>query len=150
MSLIEITDYLQANFAERDIILRPPASEELIRKVEEMYGIILPKDIKQFYKFTNGFDTYDWLFNLISMEDMIDQKVKYKYNDESLPLAEYMTYAETWHLEVNPHHPDKYNIIIFDGKSNIILTHSLAEFIQRFLDGGLFGENGLCHWAEQL
>lgn len=150
MSLTEIIDYLQTNFAEREITLRPAASDDLIRQVEAAYGLILPDDIKQFYRFSNGFDTYDWMFNLIPMEDMIEQKVQYKYNDEPLPLAEYLIYAETWHLEIIPGSPNKYSITTLTDKGVITLTHSLAEFIQRFLIGGLFGEHGLCHWVESL
>ena len=150
MSLTRIIDYLKANSAELDFTLKPPVSEGLIRKVEEAYGIILPEDIKQFYKFSNGFQTDDWMFNLIPMEEMMDQTVNYKYNKEPLPLAEYLIYSETWHLEVSSGNPNQYSITIHPVTGKVTLTHSLAEFIQRFLDGGLFGENGLCYWVEQL
>lgn len=147
MSLTNVIDYLRGNFTELEITLRPGASEDLIQKVEEIYNIVLPQDIKQFYRFSNGFDTYDWIFNLIPMEEMIEQKIKY---NEPLSLAEYLIYSETWHLKVDEDDHDSYSITISDGKDDVILTDSLAEFIQRFLKGGLHGEDGLCHWPSQL
>ena len=84
------------------------------------------------------------------MEDMIEQKVKYKYNDEPLPLAEYMIYVETWHLVMNPTNPNNYYIPIPELQGKGVLTRSLAAFIERFLKGGLHDEGGLLSWVEEL
>lgn len=148
MTLAEAISYLESKSVEYEMTLRPAASEDLIKQVEETYNITLPEDIKQFYRLYNGFDTFDWMFNLIPMKDMIEQKIK--YNEERVPLAEYMIYSETWHLDINVDQPNKYGITIQGHNREVTLTHSLAEFIERFVNGGLMGEDGLCHWVEQL
>ena len=146
MPIDQVIKRLQCE-ADTEIQFRPGVSEELIRKVEEVYSIILPDDVKKFYRFTNGFDTDDYMFNIIPMEDMIEGKVKYE--SEFPPLAEYLIYTETWHLEISIK-PPGYSICIMDAGKKVTLTHALAEFLQRFLDGGLFGERGLAHWPEHM
>ncbi|WP_462265147.1 SMI1/KNR4 family protein [Mucilaginibacter sp.] len=150
MNLTEVIQYLKDRHIDEQIELRPGVSEELIKQVEQTYKVNLPDDIKQFYRFCNGFDTYDWMFNLIPMEDMIEQKVKYRYNDEPIPLAEYLIYSETWHLKVSATDPIDYYITVPETQGKGVLTRSLAAFIERFLKGGLHDEGGLLDWVKEL
>jgi len=55
-----------------------------------------------------------------------------------------------WALEVDPIN-GSYQIFNnnFHGEK-IILTNSFAEFIERFLKGGVFEPSGLYYWGEEM
>ena len=131
-----------------ELTLKSGASEELIAEVEQTYGIVLPDDFKTFYRFTNGFEMDEDMFNMISLTDLVSEKSTY-----NLPLciAEYMIYSDTWELKINQHNSNDYQIINRDHDGDeLVLTNSLAEFIIRFLRGGVFDSGGLYDWHEEI
>jgi hypothetical protein len=130
-----------------ELTLHPGANEALINKVEYNYGVTLPDDFKTLYRFTDGFEIDEDIFNMIPLEEMISNKEA----DKPIWIAEYMIYSDMWSLETNPDDPNDYSISIIDwDRGEIVLTNSLAEFIGRFLKGGVFEKGGLHHWKDEI
>lgn len=71
-----------------------PASNNEIEQLEVLLNQKLPTEIKVFYLKTNGFDTLDYLFRFIPIEEIIENKSETK-DSTILPIAEYMMYADT-------------------------------------------------------
>jgi hypothetical protein len=149
-SINEIIAYLQSNAAKTGIMLNPGADAELIKQFEGIYNIKLPDDIRQFYEFSNGFESVDnHIFNLVTLENMIYDKEK--YNEPHIWIAEYLIYSDTWELLIDPQDHNKYQIINSNhGDEGITLTHSIAKFLKHFIEGGLFEKNGLYDWYNEL
>ncbi|WP_426669399.1 SMI1/KNR4 family protein [Mucilaginibacter sp. McL0603] len=148
MSITESIELLKAYNGPLGLTLHTGASEELIKKVESTCDVILPDDFKTFYRFTDGFETIEDIFNMIPLDEIGEN---HKKGDNELWIAEYMIYSDMWELEVNPKDPNDYAIFNVDGeKEKIILTKSLAEFIVRFLKGGVFETAGLYAWRDEV
>lgn len=149
MSITESIELLKAYNGPLGLTLHKSASEELISRVESIYNITLPSDFKTLYRFTDGFETVEDIFNMIPLAEIIDSKAR--NNDEPLYIAEYMIYSDMWQLETDPKNPDGYSISVIDYYGNkIVLTNSLGEFISRFLKGGVFEIGGLYAWADEI
>ena len=125
-------------------MLYPGASEQLIQQFEREMNFTLPADFKTFYAFCNGFESAEDMFRIIPLEEMLE------YKDELPPkqfyLADYMIYSGTWEVEIGISVTDNYQI--FDR--GVVLTNSLAVFINRFLQGGVFEKQGLYSWEEEV
>jgi len=148
MTIHEAINLLKLYNGPLGLTLHAGASEELIKKVESTYNITLPDDFKTFYRFTDGFETVEDIFNMTPLADIAE---RYKSYDKHFEIAEYMIYCDMWELEVNPGDPNDYAIFNVDGeKGKIILTKSLAEFIARFLEGGVFETGGLYAWRDEI
>ncbi len=145
MTIESVIDFLQRHIDETDITLKQSAGAELIKQFETSTGVMLPNDIKQFYRFTNGFESEEDLFNIVSLDEIVDNKTGNIY------LAEYLVYCDMWRLEINPANVNDYLITVVSSKSEkVILTNSFAEFLNRFLKGGVFGDNGLYAWEDEV
>lgn len=144
MSITEAIELLKAYNGPLGLTLHARASEELISRAEAACGITFPADFKAFYRFTDGFETEEDIFNMIPLKEIIENMEKGK----SLYIAEYMIYCDMWNLEVDADNPEDYAIIADDGK--IALTKSLGEFIVRFLHGGVFEIGGLYAWRDEI
>lgn len=56
MTINEAIDLLKAYNGPLGLTLHKGASEDLIKKVEDIYCITLPDDFKTFYRFSDGFE----------------------------------------------------------------------------------------------
>ncbi|SDK58224.1 hypothetical protein SAMN04487898_109190 [Pedobacter sp. ok626] len=127
--------------------LHSGASETSLKEVERIYSKTLPEDFKMLYRFSDGFDTDEDIFNMIRIEEIIENKMKY---NNQLYIAEYMTYCDSWELDISIQNPNDYQITNLTRlNTTITLTRSLAEFIHRFLQGGVFDAAGLYDWHEE-
>lgn len=146
----EVIDYLRSNLEGVGIMsLYPGATDERFDRFETTLGLKLPDDIKEFYQFSDGLDTYDHLFRIIPLEDILTS------SDEFTPgtfyIAEYMIYSDVWEVEVVATDHSEYRISTTNhGGQKITLTNSFAEFLGRFLTGGLFDTGGLYEWYEEI
>lgn len=128
--------------------LHSGASEASLEEVESIYGKALPEDFKMLYRFSDGFETDEYIFNMIRIEEMIENKVKY---NNPLYIAEYLIYSDMWELDISSQNPNDYQITnLTHLNTTITLTRSLAEFIHRFLQGGVFEEAGLYAWHDEV
>jgi hypothetical protein len=128
-------------------VLHPPVPEELIKKFEKYLGFTLPGDFKTFYSFCNGFEMdSDDIFRMIDIEEIIDHKNIDK-KAKTFHFAEYMTYSDMWTLKYMGE--GEYKIVNF-GITDTVLTDSVAEFLTRYLEGGVFEERGLIDWHEEI
>jgi len=148
MSIANVIEYLKDQIDQTDITLRKGASVSLISEFERATNVRLPNDIKQFYQFSNGFDSAEYLFNIIPLERMIEDiemsRAKHLY------LAEYLIYSDTWELEIATDSFDNYKISNTNHDSEqVVLTNSFAEFLERYLTGGVFKPGGLYDWYNE-
>jgi SMI1 / KNR4 family (SUKH-1) len=149
MSILEAIQLLKAYKGPLDLTLHKPASEELLSEVERVFGITLPSDFKTLYRFTDGFETEEDMFNMIPIAEIIDSKKR--HNEEPFYFAEYMIYCDSWQLEINSKNNDEYDITVIDFEvGKILLTNSLGEFIRRFLSRGVFEIGGLYAWRDEI
>ena len=147
MNINEAITQLKSYNGPFELTLHPGAGEALIKDVENAYGFELPQDFKSFYRFTNGFEMDEDIFNMIPLGEMIGNSK----DDKHPSIAEYMIYSDMWHLEINTDDPDRYEIYVIDYDSEkMVLTNSLAEFIARFLKGGVFEIGGLYAWKDEV
>lgn len=112
-----------------------------IRKFERETGLSLPDDFIRFYSFCAGFEYPDDMFRILPLSEISE---KY-HKDVSRPffIAEYMIYGFTWEVEWMAPGKAQYQIIGFDADGKKIVFPTLANFISRFLTGGLFEKGGL-------
>jgi hypothetical protein len=128
--------------------LNPSATTEGIGKLESAVGHVLPEEIKSFYSYCNGFDTEDWIFNVLSIEQIL----YYKSELELLEFyfAEYMIYTDDWRIKIEK--SDTYFITNGNHKENqrLVLTNSIFEFLEVYFNSdGVLSENGLYKWFEE-
>lgn len=148
MSITELINQVQTYQGPDQIRLRAGVDESLLLDAEILHGVILPDDFREFYRFSDGFEATEDLFNLISLDEIIENKKHDK--KDPLYIAEYMIYSDMWCLEVNPDDRNDYKIIIEANYNKLVLTNSFAEFISRFLAGGVFGFDGLYSWGDEI
>jgi len=148
MSIQDAINQLQAYQGPSKLILHPGAGEDLLTAVESTYGVTLPDDFKALYRFSNGFETDEDIFNMIPLAEIKSNKEEDKANP--LYIAEYMIYADMWWLEINPDNDNDYKIMVESNGNQLVLTDSLAEFIDRFLKGGVFEHGGLYTWHKEI
>ncbi len=130
------------------ISLNPPATPEDINKLEIAVGQKLPTEIRDFYAYCDGFDTQDWMFNILSIEQIL----YYKFELEKLEFyfAEYMIYSDNWRIKLE----NSTTFSIINGNHNeetqLVLANSIYEFLSMYLNSdGVLANNGLYHWYEE-
>ncbi len=107
-----------------------------------------PSDFALFYKFANGFESADDLFRIIPLGEIVGRRAQ--FTDNHFHVAEYLIYCDLWEIEINPDDPNDYSIFIFDSDSDKLkLTKSFAEFLEKFLAGGVFNDGGLYEWNKE-
>lgn len=127
------------------IALNPPASADGLRKFERKTGLLLPADFREFYSVCDGFSCDEDLFNMIPLEDVLDDKRNFGKN--WFCFSEYMVYSEVWILRLGDGGKPE---ILNDAYPGLVLTSSLHEFLERFLLGNVFDPGGLYEWQEGL
>lgn len=133
----------------RALILFPPAPPEAIDKFEEKLSLKLPDDIKAFYRFSNGMEGCDDAFTVISLDEIAGNMKQFREN--TFLIAEYMVYSETWAVEVSEDDHNEYQIFVIGAEGRpVILTSSFAEFLDRYLKGGVTSKGGLNEWYKEI
>ncbi|GAB2865380.1 SMI1/KNR4 family protein [Hymenobacter ruber] len=140
-----------------DITLYPGAEQSLIDDFEKRMGFNLPADLKVFYQFCNGFESAEDLFRIVPTDEILERvdydRAHYGTQSNQLYFAEYLIYCDSWKIEIDSHHPNSYRIYAgpnISGEPGIMLTNSLAEFLSKFLEGGVFNDGGLYKWQEEI
>ncbi|PWK27938.1 SMI1/KNR4 family protein SUKH-1 [Arcicella aurantiaca] len=142
----EIIEFMFQNQSELNIILYNKASDEEVELFEQS-KIHLPDDIKQFYKFCNGFYSNEDMFRIIPLNEIIDNgDDEYLKNKTSFHIGEYMIYCDLWTIDINPNNKNDYIIYQNTGERIIILTKSFVEFLECYINRGVY--EGLYNWAE--
>ena len=127
------------------IEIYPPATPSEITEFENKIGFPLPNDFKEFYSICNGFWCNDDIFNIVPLSKITEYSSDYGKN--WFYFSEYMICSDLWGLRLN----DLGNYEIFNfGYPNVVMSSSLIEFLQRFLQGGVFETGGLYDWQSEL
>ena len=132
------------------IVLNSPASEKELTDFKSKLGIDLPSDILEFYKECNGFESDDHLFRIIPLREIIENKNELESGTFS--FAEYLIYSDTWDIKLY-NNPNIYKIVNCNHKTEAPaeICNSLYSFLDKYLNGtGLFGEQGLYKWADEI
>jgi hypothetical protein len=124
---------------------RPPATTDQVAAFESAFGHRLPNDFKSFYSFCNGFWIGEDDFNFIAIENVLDHEDHYGRN--WFYFAEYMTFCDMWAVRVTD--TDRYEIYN-SSRPEIVLTDSLAAFLERLIRGHVFETGGLIDWMAEV
>jgi SMI1 / KNR4 family (SUKH-1) len=138
-------NYLRENISETDITLYAGAREELIAQFEEVTKIRLPDDIKEFYRFSNGFESEDDMFRIIPLDEIVEHK---DYSLRVFTIAEYLSFCDSWEIEINLSNVNSY--LLSEGSFGTVLTNSFSDFLFKFFEGGVFKKGGLYDWHEEM
>lgn len=146
-TITDIISFIRANMHVLGITLHDKATDLAIKNFEKR-KTPLPDDLKTFYQFSNGFDSDEDLFRIIPLEEMAINAPDSSLNeDPDFHIAEYMIYSDMWTISINPNNPNDY-IIYNKAEDYIVLTNSFAEFLSKFLKGGVF--EGLYDWRAEI
>lgn len=149
-TITDIIARIKANSEELGITLFAPASSKEIAHFESTMRVKLPDDFVEFYSFTNGFESEEYIFRIIPLDEIIDNLKApdtYTVQPTDFHFAEYLIYSDMWTININP--AIKNNYSIYNKAKNVItLTNSFAEFLDIFLNGNVF--NGLCEWRKRI
>ncbi|WP_426492211.1 SMI1/KNR4 family protein [Hymenobacter sp. 102] len=145
MTIQQLITILKTNLPQTDITLYPPASAQQLQQLEAALGLVLPADFRELYAFCNGFESAEFLFHITPIEEILHFKADYQ--PRQFLFAEYAVCVDFWVVEIAPT-SSGYRILSQDSAGELVfLTDSLASFIHRFLQGGVFG---LLDWASEL
>lgn len=97
MTIQEAINQLQAYQGPYELTLHPGAGEDLLTAVESAYGITLPDDFKALYRFSDGFETDEDIFNMIPLTEIRNNKDR----DSPLYIAEYSLLPQASRLWLN-------------------------------------------------
>lgn len=147
MVINDIIEKLSTNLSSYDITLYPPVKEHELINFERRLNCPLPDDMKTLYLFCNGFESAEDIFRIIPLEEIAERLSEYKPN--CFYFAEYMIYSDMWEIEIDPSNTKEYWISNY-GIAFRQLTKSLAEFLNRFLAKGVFGNGGLYTWHDEV
>ncbi|MCR5888610.1 SMI1/KNR4 family protein [Hymenobacter sp. J193] len=132
-------------------------SQHHMAKVEAKLGRQLPEEIRAFYLQCPGFWTNDCLFRVLSMSDILTEIERPAAPNTNLhfPIADYMIFSDVWEVVLDEENPARYVIVNSNHhtEESVVLTDSLYEFVNKFLEGGIFGGEegeGLYGWRERL
>lgn len=142
MNQSDVINYLKSHLDETDITLYEGATDQQIAELENSAGVKLPNDVKQFYKFSNGFISDEYQFRIVPLNELLS----HDRGQNILYIGEYLCYCDTWALIINPEN-NCYQINYPDERG-FVLTNSFSEFLSRFFIGGVFEQNGLYDWRE--
>lgn len=149
MTIKEVIAKIKAQEAEGRITLYDGAKDSMIDKVEEKIAVKLPDDVRTFYRFSNGMEAEEDIFRIIPLNEIMDQRTH--GHENMFDIAEYMIYSDMWVMRVNPNDQNDYRIINFDKDgTQLVLTSSFAEFLERWLEGGVFDNGGLYDWHDEI
>lgn len=145
----DLIAHFQENQEALGIMLNAEASDAEIEAFEKEMKVKLPEEVKTFYKFCNGFESEDFIFRIIPLEEIVkNAKDPDTYLDKpwDFHFAEYMIYSDMWTISIE-YDGNAYSI--YNKTDNVVvLTNSFSEFLHRFLTGGVF--DGLYRWIEEL
>ena len=105
----------------------------------------MPTDFKEFYLICNGFECTEGIFKIIALNDAL--RYEQDYGKDWFHFAEYMIYSDMWSLRRKE--DNKYEVFN-KGETEVMLTSSLQEFLEHFLQGNVFEQGGLYDWHEEL
>jgi cell wall assembly regulator SMI1 len=153
MPMADLLAALRANLAQTDITLYAGASPCLIRRFERQLNLTLPEDFREFYRCCDGFESAEDLFRMVPLDEIRTHPGNYEPRryPRVITIAEYLIYCDMWYVELLPGAAGPAYQIFHEHKGRkVVLTDSLASFLQRFLAGGVFEAGGLYSWSEEL
>ncbi|RZK31468.1 MAG: SMI1/KNR4 family protein [Hymenobacter sp.] len=152
MTIKQIID--QIKIGPNDITIYKGAVESTLRWFELQMGIVLPDDFKELYRFSDGFESAEDAFRILSLDEIFDnrnQKYRSGLPGKRFYFAEYMQYSDLWSVEMGESQGDGYAIFCTaKNDEKVVMTHSLADFLECFLAGGVFENNGLYAWRDAI
>jgi hypothetical protein len=131
-----------------DITLYPAATKQLFKTFEARFDLVLPPDFKRLYSFSNGFESEEDMFRLIPLEELMHDWRAKEMGYSKFYFCEYLVYCDMWGIDLSSSEQLSYSIFypVSEGR-RLFMTNSLAEFLSRFLEAGVYGKGGLYDWS---
>jgi hypothetical protein len=147
MSMKDLVDAIVVKHKATGIEVNRAATLDEVIAFENKIGFLLPEEFREFYFTCNGFGCTEDLFNVTSLEKCITETPAWLSHKENIFfLAEYMIHAEHWSFR--PVRNRQFEIIY--NTDDLVLTSSLHAFLSRYLQGGVYYNDGLIAWADEL
>jgi hypothetical protein len=146
MTLHQLITAIASKHATDGFELNLPATLAEINSFESRIGFPLPPAFKEFYTLCNGFTCNEDIFRMVPLEEVLAYLNGNNYGKDWYYFAEYMIYSDMWMLRMET---DGTYAILKHGMDEPILTHSLHDFLERFLRGNVFDPGGLYDWSEE-
>lgn len=145
INMKRIIELVQKKHQNNGVEINPPAKLSDINNFEKQLGFALPTDFREFYLICNGFCCTEDLFNMVSLQNII--QYQQHFGNNWFYFSEYMIYSDMWGLRITP--TGQYEIFngLYPTKT---ITSSLTEFLQRFMKGNVFEISGLYEWHHEL
>jgi lycopene beta-cyclase len=145
MTIEEIIEYIKIHKERLGITLYPPATEAEVLHFEKELNLKLPDEIRDFYLFCNGFESDEDLFRIIPLSEILTNKDDYKSGN--FYIAEYLMYSDTWNVEIKTE--NTYEIVNYNSEF-ILLTNKFSDFLEIFLQGGVFEIGGIYDCQQKI
>lgn len=145
MTITTLLSAIEEKHRSYGITLNLPNAFYEIESFERTIGFELPADFKEFYSICNGFTCTEDIFRMIPLEEISEDEQN--HGENWFPFAEYMIYCDMWSFR---RCLDGAYQVFNKAETEVVLTSSLLEFLQRFLTGGVFDKGGLHDWREEL
>lgn len=145
MKMDELIAAIASKHKQDGISLNPPASTQEIEAFERKLGFLLPGDFIEFYSICNGFSCTEDIFNMKSLEDMLEYPDD--FGKDWFHFSDYMINSDMWSLRKKAAGDFE---IINSGEVTIMLASSLYTFLERFLKGNVFDPGGLYDWHDEM
>jgi hypothetical protein len=132
------------------LITNMEASDNLVGWFEKKMGVKLPDDFKLFYYFSDGMEGGEDMFRIIPLDEIVDNNEDRhrRQGAGEFWFAEYLIYCDAWTVSIDKNDHNKYVIYHTGPGDRVDLTNSLAEFLERYLDGGVY--DGIYEWREEV
>ena len=146
MNILELIQAIAEKHKHEKFVLRPPVSPDRLAIFEKHIGFPLPDDFRTFYTICDGFEMDDDdMFKFADLDEIMKGHGTKEKN--AFHFADYLVYSDMWTLKYFG--AGDYRIMHL-GAKEIILTDSLAEFLGRFLQGGVSDNGGLYDWHDEV
>ncbi len=131
--------------------LLPSVYDDVVEQVESKLGSAIPDDFRKFYSFCNGTTESVDEFRIITLEEFI------KYDEEperrwkapwEFPFGEYAFFSNVWAVSIDKNNRNNYTIYTPYKDDRLYYTNSLAEFLERYLDEGIY--DGIYKWGDEI
>lgn len=145
MEFTSVGESLKRHWSSNDVEINAGVSEAELKAFEAKYGVVLPKDFREYFSCVNGMppDVVDdgmirfWMLEEIKplpqgAPEYSDSS--YVKNPESLFLfADYSIWAHAYAIRLGSVRLQSNEVIIIGYKSPVLISHSFSEFGDHYL-----------------
>ena len=122
-----VIERMLRNRVQLQIELKEAAYNE-VEEFEAKTGLALPDEMRTFYSLFNELYGAEDMFRIIPLSEVVEDA---RYTENGFDFAEYLIFCDLWSVTISKDNCNDYLI------SGDFPSHSFADFLERFLDGGV-------------